>query len=112
MESPPQCLHSRCNVLTVVYLTHQTHACMHAVYASGVTNVYPHVKPRWIGPCKKHSSRPPVLAYQACRGQGGPEAGGRGACTCMHVPDLGPALASAGLIGQDGRPKQACFVQE
>eukprot|EP00955_Chlamydomonas_euryale_P116240 366406-Chlamydomonas_euryale.AAC.3 len=36
---------------------------------------------------------------------------GRGAFTCMHVRSRGPAEAEAGVIGQDGRPSQACFVQ-
>eukprot|EP00955_Chlamydomonas_euryale_P088880 364418-Chlamydomonas_euryale.AAC.21 len=69
--------------------------CTLNVYALGVPSVYPNVKPR-DGPCIKHSSRPQVEAYRACRGRGWPEArdmharkcpdaGGRGACTCMHV---------------------------
>eukprot|EP00955_Chlamydomonas_euryale_P111834 366093-Chlamydomonas_euryale.AAC.9 len=40
-----------------------------------------------------------------------PEAGGRGAFTCMHVRGRGPAEASAGVIGRDSRPSEACFVQ-
>eukprot|EP00955_Chlamydomonas_euryale_P084096 363925-Chlamydomonas_euryale.AAC.17 len=34
----------------------------------------PYVKPRQGDPCTKHSSRPRVEAYYACRGQGLPEA--------------------------------------
>eukprot|EP00955_Chlamydomonas_euryale_P113488 366222-Chlamydomonas_euryale.AAC.10 len=40
-----------------------------------------------------------------------PKAGGRGACTCMHVRGQGLAKAKAGVIGRDRRPRQACFVQ-
>eukprot|EP00955_Chlamydomonas_euryale_P021582 228077-Chlamydomonas_euryale.AAC.3 len=39
------------------------------------------------------------------------QAGGRGACTCMHARGRGPAVAEAGVIGRDWRPRQTCFVQ-
>eukprot|EP00955_Chlamydomonas_euryale_P047825 353808-Chlamydomonas_euryale.AAC.3 len=40
-----------------------------------------------------------------------PEAGGRGAFTCMHVRGRGPAEAEAGVTGRGQRPRQAYFVQ-
>eukprot|EP00955_Chlamydomonas_euryale_P082673 363758-Chlamydomonas_euryale.AAC.5 len=46
-----------------------------------------------------------------CGVEGFRSASGLGALTCMHAPGLEPASASAGVIGQDGRPRQACFVQ-
>eukprot|EP00955_Chlamydomonas_euryale_P110059 365977-Chlamydomonas_euryale.AAC.8 len=68
-------------------------------------SVYPHVQPRRGDPCTKHSSRSQVEACHACRGRGRPSAWD------MHVLVLGPASASAGVIGRDRRPRRACFVQ-
>eukprot|EP00955_Chlamydomonas_euryale_P097351 365069-Chlamydomonas_euryale.AAC.26 len=64
---------------------------MHEVYAGGVPSVYPDVKPRQGGLCTGHLSEP--------------QASG------MHVTGLGPASASAGVIGRDRRQTPACFVQ-
>eukprot|EP00955_Chlamydomonas_euryale_P077527 362959-Chlamydomonas_euryale.AAC.4 len=72
------------------------------------------MEPWQSGPCTKHSLRPQVEAYHACRGRGRPEAGDKHACECpeaggMHVSGRGPAKAEAGVIGQDQRPRQACL---
>eukprot|EP00955_Chlamydomonas_euryale_P062822 358486-Chlamydomonas_euryale.AAC.14 len=45
--------------------------------------------------------------------RGLPEAGGLGACTCMPVPGLRPALASAGVIGETvGRDKHVLCTDD